>query len=116
VVGESFQSQSAAALPNKGKYQQDNVAALLTFTDGSTATLNYLANGDKSVAKEFFEVFCEGAIARVDDFKRLDLIRAGKTRTFKSRQDKGHAAELTLAVEALRSHKTSPIPFAEIVE
>lgn len=116
VVAYPVLSFTAAVLPNKGRYCQDNVALLLTFSDGSVATLNYLANGDKSVPKEYFEVFCGGGVARLHDFKRLELTRSGKTKTLTSRQDKGHSHELALTVEALRLGKKSPIPFDEILE
>jgi polar amino acid transport system substrate-binding protein len=86
------------------------------FADGSVANLLYLTNGDRSVPKEFFEVFCQGAIARLDDFRTLELARNGKLQKFKSTQDKGHRQELQLTVEAIRSGKPSPISFEELVE
>ena len=80
------------------------------------ANLLYLANGDRSVPKEFFEVFCQGAVARLDDFRTLELARDGKVQKFKGIQDKGHRRELQLTIEAIRSGNSSPIPFEELVE
>ena len=53
VVGCPIRTVSATALPDSGRYNRDNVAATLAFTDGSIANLLYLANGDPGVPKEY---------------------------------------------------------------
>jgi len=116
LVGSPIESVAATGLPNGTQYASDNVAVTLKFADGSVANLLYLTNGDRSLPKEFFEVFCQGAIARLDDFRTLELARNGKLQKFKSTQDKGHRQELQLTVEAIRSGKPSPISFEELVE
>jgi predicted dehydrogenase/threonine dehydrogenase-like Zn-dependent dehydrogenase len=116
LTGSPIRSIAASGLPDGTRYQADNIAVMLKFADGSVANLLYLANGDPSVAKEYFEVFSEGAVARLDDFRELELARNGKIRKFKSRQDKGHRRELELTIEAIRSGKPSPIAFDELVE
>jgi len=116
VIGSPIQSVSATGLPNGTQYASDNVAVALKFTDGSIANLIYLTNGDRSIPKEFFEVFCQGAIARLHDFCTLELARNGKVQKFKGVQDKGHRRELELTIEAIRSGKPSPISFEELVE
>jgi predicted dehydrogenase len=116
VIGSPIQGVAAAGLPNGTQYASDNVAVTLKFADGSVANLLYLVNGDRSIPKEFFEVFCQGAIARLHDFRTLELARNGKIQNFKSRQDKGHRRELQLTIEAVRDGKPSPISFEELVE
>jgi len=116
VIGFPIQSVSASGLRNGTQFAADNVTVTLKFADGSVANLLYLANGDRSIPKEFFEVFCQGAIARLDDFRTLELARNGKIQKFKSLQDKGHRGELQLTIEAVRDGKPSPISFEELVE
>ncbi len=116
VIGSPIKNVQAAALPNGTRYRQDNVIATLRFQDGSIANLLYLANGDKAVAKEYFEVFCEGAVARLDDFRALSLTRNGKTKRIKLKRDKGHRSQLELTLEAVRSGRPAPISFQELVE
>jgi len=116
VIGFPIQSVSASGLPNDTKFATDNVAVTLKFADGSVANLLYLANGDRSIPKEFFEVFCQGAIARLHDFRTLELARNGKVQKFKSVQDKGYRRELQLTIEAIRSGKPSPISFEDLAE
>ena len=116
VIGSPIYSVAATGLPDGTQYRSDNIAVTLKFADGSVANLLYLANGDRSVPKEFFEVFCQGMIARLHDFRTLELARNGGVQKFKSAQDKGHRRELQLTIDAIRSGKPSPIPFEELVE
>jgi predicted dehydrogenase len=108
----------AQALPDDGRYRQDNVAVQICFANGAIGTLHYLANGDKRLGKERIEVFGGGAVAVIDDFRRVILSRNGKTRRIGrwwSRQDKGHRAEMVAFLEAIRTGGPSPIPFDQAV-
>jgi polar amino acid transport system substrate-binding protein len=116
VVGCPMQAVTAAALPDSGRYSRDNVTVTISFEDGSVANLMYLSNGDRAVAKEYFEVFCAGSIARLDDFKTLHLSQGGKSETSKGGRDKGHRRELELTIEAMRQGREAPIPFTELIE
>ena len=116
VVGCPMQRVTAAALPDAGRYNRDNVTVTISFEDGSVANLVYVANGDRAVAKEYFEVFCGNSVARIDDFKTVYLSRGGKTETVKGKQDKGHRRELELTVDAMKQGKEAPISFAELIE
>jgi polar amino acid transport system substrate-binding protein len=116
VVNRPIQAVMAHALPDGSRYNQDNVAAVLSFLDGSIANLTYVANGDKSVPKEYFEVFCESGVGIINDFCTLELSRDGKTARTKGRRDKGHNREIELTIEAMRSGSPSPIPFEQLAE
>jgi predicted dehydrogenase/threonine dehydrogenase-like Zn-dependent dehydrogenase len=116
VVGCPIQTLTATALPDAGRYNRDNVTVTLSFEDGSVANLLYLSNGDRAVAKEYFEVFCGSSIARMDDFRTLSLSRNGKTETTKGGQDKGHRREMELTVEGMKQGGSAPIPFTELIE
>jgi predicted dehydrogenase/threonine dehydrogenase-like Zn-dependent dehydrogenase len=116
LVGHPIRSVSAYALPDGARYNRDNVIAVLTFADGSIANLIYLANGDPKVAKERFEVMCEGAVAQLEDFEVLNLTRGMKTEHFKAAKDKGHRRQFELTLDAMKSGGQAPIPLHEIVE
>ena len=98
-------------------YSDDNVVISLRFANGSQGTISYLANGDRSYSKERVEVFGGGAVAVLEDFRRLELVRHGRKQTFRSRfrQDKGHRAELEAFAAAVCGQGEPPIPFDEIV-
>jgi predicted dehydrogenase len=95
----------------------ENVIISLRFANGSQGTISYLSNGDRSYSKERVEVFGGGAVAVLEDFRRLELARLGKKQNFSSRfrQDKGHRAELEAFAAAIRGEGQIPVPFEEIV-
>jgi predicted dehydrogenase len=117
LTGKLVTHAQAATLPNGGQYRDDNFTATLQFEDGSIATITYVANSDKSLAKERVEVFGGGAAAILDDFRSLSLVKAGRTKTSTSklRQDKGHLGEWQAFASALKSGGPAPISFESIV-
>ena len=117
LVGATPTEVQAHNLANPGKYSNDNVVSSLRFADGSQGTISYLANGDKSYSKERVEVFGGGAVAVLEDFRRLELVSRGRKQVFRSLfgQDKGHRGEWEAFVAALRTGRDSPLPLAEIV-
>jgi polar amino acid transport system substrate-binding protein len=90
----------------------DDAVLTLTFGDGSLGTIAYASGGDRGMHKEQLEVLGDGAGAVLDDFRELRFHHNGKVHTVGGRfagQDKGHAAELTAFVEAVRQGKASPV-------
>lgn len=59
----------AAAMTNAPQ-TEDNVSITIEFENGSTGTVHYLANGAKSLAKEYLEVHQNGCSYQIEDFKR----------------------------------------------
>jgi polar amino acid transport system substrate-binding protein len=92
----------------------DNVSLTLRFADGSVASIVYTAAGDSRVPKEYLEVFGEGRVAILQDFRTLSLTRDGGTRKFRSaNQDKGFEEEMRRFLAAVRSGGPPPIPFEQ---
>ncbi len=116
VVGQPIQIVSAHALPDVSRYNRDNLAVTLSFHDGSLANLVYVANGDQAIPKEYMEIFCEGRVARLNDFCSLELAQEHKTRQHKAARDKGHQREIELTLEAIRKGSDSPIPLEELMQ
>jgi predicted dehydrogenase len=115
LVGAPPLSVSAHALPDLGRYNQDNVTITLEFPDGSLGTIAYLANGDKSFPKEHIDVFCAGKIAELDDYRQLTLVENGRKHQQKSsQQDKGHAASWLAFVNAVQNGTGTHIPYDQI--
>jgi predicted dehydrogenase/threonine dehydrogenase-like Zn-dependent dehydrogenase len=94
----------------------DTCTISLDFTDGSIGTIHYFANGHKSVPKERLEVFAQGKVIRLDNFRRLEAYgwpRVGSMRLW--RQDKGQKACAAAFVHAIETG-VPPIPFDELIE
>jgi len=94
----------------------ESAIAYLRFANDSQGTISYLTNGDRAFAKERLEVFGGGAVAALEDFRRLELSRHGRRQTFRSRwrQDKGHRAEWAAFVDSIRTGKAA-IAFDELI-
>lgn len=95
---------------------EDSVAITIKFDDGSIGTIHYLALGDKSFPKERVEIFGNGSVAVLDDFKTGTVTRAGSTNKLGSGvQDKGHREEVRRFIDARAQGQATPISFRSIV-
>jgi len=93
---------------------EDNVTILITYANGSTATIGYFAYGNRQLPKEHIELFGNGVAMQMNDFRELTIYRGGRKERMKSsNQDKGFAAEFAAFREAIR-FGTPSIPFASI--
>lgn len=115
LVGAPPVLVSAHALPNNGKYREDNVSMTFTFADGSIGVVDYLANGDKSMPKERLEVFCGGMVAVLDDYVSLSVVKDGKRKEERGAQDKGWRAEMAAFADSVKAGKEAPIPYQQIL-
>lgn len=104
------------ALPDNGRYNQDNVSLQFKFSNGSVGTISYLANGDKSFPKERIEIFGGGKVAVLNDFRSLDTWHNGSHHQVKSilRQDKGHIASCQAFINAILEGTERPIPIEDL--
>jgi predicted dehydrogenase len=85
----------------------ENVAATIGFADGSIGTIIYTALGHGPAGKERLEVFADGRVLVLDDFKSLSIIGAGaRVQVREKSRDKGHTAEFQHFVRALRGEET----------
>lgn len=88
----------------------DSVFITLRLADGSNASIAYLAEGDKSVAKERIEVYGGGKTAIMDDFRRVSLFSGGKETVKKTTgQDKGQPEEIRELCSTVLSGGEPPI-------
>jgi predicted dehydrogenase len=95
--------------------REDKMAINLEFADGSLGSIQYLANGHRSFCKERLEVFSEGRILALDNFRRL----AGYGfANFKKQhlwsQDKGREVELDDFIAAVTKGGAPLMPREEI--
>jgi len=94
----------------------DTVTLQLTFADGSIGSIHYFANGSKAFPKERLEVFAQGRVLQLDNFRTLTGFGwSGFRRARLWKQDKGQKACAAAFVAALKSGQP-PIPFDEIVD
>jgi predicted dehydrogenase len=96
--------------------KEDKMSLVVSLADGSIGTVNYFANGSRSYPKEQMEIFSEGRVLKLDNFRRLDGFGFKGFRKLKTwRQDKGHAAEFAAFIERLAQGGPPLIPVSELV-
>jgi predicted dehydrogenase len=117
LCGQPVVAVTAALMENAGRYANDNLAATLRFADGSLGTISYCANGDRSFSKERIEVFAQGRVAVLDDFRCLKTVSNGKSKTTRlwGRTDKGHCDEWRAFRDAICTGGPPPIPIDELL-
>ncbi|MDB5034301.1 MAG: Alcohol dehydrogenase, zinc-binding protein [Chlorobi bacterium] len=116
MTGARPVSVYAAAIGSRNQQVRnaDSVSITIRFSDGSVGTVHYLANGDPSVPKEYFEVFGGGGTAIMNNFRELVLSSGRKTRVEKFNGDKGHSEEVKQTIEAMKSGAPMPISFESL--
>jgi predicted dehydrogenase/threonine dehydrogenase-like Zn-dependent dehydrogenase len=95
--------------------RDDKMTITLAFADGSIGTLHYFGNGHKSYPKETLEVYGDGKVLRLENFRVLRGCGwPGFSRMKLLRPDKGHREEFQRFIETVRTGGASLIPFEEI--
>ncbi|MDQ3668050.1 MAG: bi-domain-containing oxidoreductase, partial [Acidobacteriota bacterium] len=93
----------------------DSVLITVRFADGSTGCIAYLAEGDKTLPKERVEIFGEGKVFVLDDFRSALLYRGGREEELKLRKpDKGQAEEVKAVCRMVLEDGPAPISLAEL--
>lgn len=104
----------AASILSSNPYwrRDDNFIATIRYEDGSVCTLTYTSLGNKSYAKERAEIFVDGKVLTLDDYKSLAVI-GGKGGWRGTAMEKGQFEELEALAAALKRGKNWPITLAE---
>lgn len=94
----------------------DNFVTTISFEDGSVATLTYTALGASEFPKESMEVFVDGQVLAMDNYRSLK-IHGSRARGIETRTvDKGHLEELKAFAAAVQGTADWPIPLWQQTE
>jgi predicted dehydrogenase/threonine dehydrogenase-like Zn-dependent dehydrogenase len=118
LVGSPIRDAHASPTSDGNGRAIDDIAHLsLSFADGSTAVVHYLANGSAAFPKERIEAFADGRVWQIDNWRRLrGWGGARSSGGMLTGQDKGHRAELEAVAAAVKGTGPTPIPLEEIRE
>ena len=117
LVGSSI--SSVQAVPARVTREVcDDLTTILSFQDGSLATIAYTAKGDTSFSKELIECYAGGTVIVIDNFKTLSVISDGNEKRNKKilGQEKGHGNEINSFVSAVITGDPPKIPESELIE
>jgi predicted dehydrogenase/threonine dehydrogenase-like Zn-dependent dehydrogenase len=91
LVGETPSSVHAVGSQRGEAGLTEDIAILLAYPNGSTATVTYTTGGHHATGKERLEILGRGHTVLVDDFRRYEVDGRELRRM---RVDKGHASHL----------------------
>lgn len=90
--------------------ENDNLNITIDFSNGSVGNISYTAMGNKALSKEYIEIFGEGNVLIIDNFKTVKIYKNHKQKKLrKINQEKGHYQEFQAFTEAILKGKPSPI-------
>lgn len=104
-------STSANSIKSPIKYylKNDNFVATFVFEDGSVATLTYTAMGAKNHPKERMDLYFDGRVVSLDDYKSLSIDNKNKPILTSNMSDKGQKEELQAFVQCIKEGGEWPI-------
>jgi predicted dehydrogenase len=93
--------------------KNDNFIATISYADGSVCALIYTALGNAAHPKERMEIFADGKVMTLDDYRAVTIV-GGKHSPWRSMSmEKGHLQELEAFAKCLTTGGLWPIPFDE---
>jgi predicted dehydrogenase/threonine dehydrogenase-like Zn-dependent dehydrogenase len=115
LAGSKVKSVCMNALGSNPDEQTDNASILLKYENGTNAVINYFSNGSKSYSKERLEVYSQERTLVMDNWRKLQGFGFKGFSSQSSSQDKGHANQFKLLVDAVQNSGSPIIPIDEII-
>ena len=115
LTGSQVTSVCANSLGTKPKENTDTASLLLKFKNGSNGVINYFSNGSKSYSKERLEVYSQGRILIMDNFRTTKGYGFKNFSKLKTKMDKGHQNQFDSYLKNLKEGNESLISFESIM-
>lgn len=115
LTGSVYEKVEATAIvpPTQHWLRNDNFVATVRYADGSVCSLTYTALGDKSYPKELCEIYVDGRVIVLNDFKSVSISNRRRPLWSSWTSQKGQFEELTALADALKHGGTWPISLEE---
>lgn len=103
--------------PNTDKIlPDDNCVVSIKYEDGSLCTLTYTALGNGQYGKEYCEIFCDGKVITIDDYKQINGFGEKVDEMRSQAPDKGQYEELLNFYESIQNGSKYPISLESMEE
>ncbi|MDP3974684.1 MAG: bi-domain-containing oxidoreductase [Candidatus Jorgensenbacteria bacterium] len=94
---------------------EENFTINVEYENGSLGTVVYTALGNFRLPKEYIEIYGDGKIMVIDNFKDGKVIEGNRTRNVSQwHQNKGYTEEIRALVEAITTGGPSPMSLEEL--
>ncbi len=97
---------------SRERESDDSMVTLLSYPDGSVATLEYLASASGELPKERIEISADGRTVQCENFRTTKVVGGASSKTLN--QDKGQEAAIEQVIAAVRSGGPSPFTLLEL--
>lgn len=115
LTGSKIESVCMQGMGIHPEENTDNASILLKFENGSTAVINYFANGSKSYSKERLEVYSQERTYIMDNFRSTKGFGVKGFKNIKTKLDKGHNDQFAEYLGFLKKGGKALIEFDEII-
>jgi len=96
--------------------KNDNFVAVIKFNDGSVCNLIYTALGSPEYPKEEMDLYVDGMIIRLSDYKELSIFGTRDNGLKTRKQNKGHMEELRDFAMSINEGNGYPIPLWQLIQ
>lgn len=94
---------------------EDNFQVTLKYKDGSLANLYYTSIGTKEFPKEYMEIFFDGQVITLNNFRELKMYGSKLKPIHTKLEEKGHLEELEQMSHFLKGKNKPPIGLKEMI-
>ena len=115
LTGSKVSSVVTNALGTNPEENTDNAIITLRFENGSQGVINYFSNGSKEYAKERIEIFSQGRILVLDNFRKLKGYGFKDFSSMSTSLDKGHKSQFVKLIKQIKEGGPSIISFEDII-
>ena len=95
---------------------QDNIVVTLKYKDGSVCTLTYTGLGSNQYPKEFCQIYNDGKIIIIDDYRSLEGYGLKLKKIKSTEPGKGRYEELVEFANYLKGNIQPPIPLWQLIQ
>ena len=120
-TGSEIKEVSAFSIDPKSRniMSNDNFTAILKYSDGSVCSLTYTALGNNDVPKEIMDIYFDGKIISLNDYKEIKVSGINNQNIALPYSDKGHLNELKYFSSFIKNKdiaEIGPIPLWQLFQ
>lgn len=115
LTGSQVKEVMMSGLGTNPSETTDNAVITLKFENGSQGVINYFSNGNKAYSKERIEVYSQGRVLILDNFRKLEGFGFNGFSSFSGKIDKGHKEQFKRLIKSVQSGGEALIRFDEII-
>jgi predicted dehydrogenase/threonine dehydrogenase-like Zn-dependent dehydrogenase len=115
LTGSKIKEVCMSGLGQHTEENTDNAIITLKFENGSQGVINYFSNGNKSYSKERVEIYSQGRILILDNFRKMIGYGFKGFSSMSGKLDKGHKNQFQKLIKRTKEGGEAIIPFDELI-